>query len=132
MKALGLTMATQVVVGADDTLVAEPDDGLLATVASHSRMFFSLAVAAALLVFAGVLVRQDVDGQLVDGALHFGESNDELIVGADGHLVPLIVGPGQLEILSTERRKNGDQLLPEVAQGAADVTIDDKASHLRL
>ena len=45
MKALALAAAAQVVVGAADTLVAEPDNRALATVAGDADVLLSVAVS---------------------------------------------------------------------------------------
>jgi len=120
VEAFGLAAAAKVIVGTSHTLVTESDDRFLAAVTRDTVVLFAVAVTTrGLAVVSGVVGLvggQDVSSQLVDGTLHLGQSDDKFVVRTDGDLVSFLILPGQLEILSTECRINGGQLLPEVGE----------------
>ena len=59
-----------------------------------------------------VLAYLDVNIDLVGGPNHLGEGEDELLVGADGDSVAVLVDPAQGKVGPPERAgEEGDQLL---------------------
>ncbi len=119
MEAFGLATAAKVIVRAHHTFVSKANDRFLAAIAHDTGVLLAVAISGGLTVVHGVVGLvggQNVDGQLVDGTLHLGQSDDQLVVGTDCDLVSIFVMPGQLEILTADGRKDGGQFLTEVSE----------------
>ena len=133
MEAFGLATSAKIKVGTHHTFVSEADDRSLAAIAQDTGVLFAVAITRGLAVVSGVVGLvggQDFNCQLVDGTLHLGQGNDQFVVRTDGDLVSVLILPGQLEVLSTERRIDGGQLLTEVSEGSAYIAIDDETTDL--
>merc|ERR1719400_2362252 len=126
---LALAAATEVVIIADDTLVAGPGDvGLLAPVTGHTRVHHSLLSS----ISGGSGGLLDSHRQLVERPRHLGESDDELLVRGEGDLVPLVVSPPHGELRGLDLREDHPQLAHQVIEAGADILVYDKPSHLLL
>merc|ERR1719400_5086 len=103
VTALSLAAATEVVIIADDALVAGPGDvGLLAPVTGHTRVHHSLLSG----ISGGSGRLLDSHRQLVERPRHLGESDDELLVRGEGNLVPLVVSPPHGELRALDLRED--------------------------
>ena len=101
----GLTLSTEVEVRALDALVAEPVDGLVATVADDPGVPLALGVVATLRgTFEGPCEGPGtlgssgavLDVQPVDGSLHLRQGDHQLLVAADGDGLAVAVNPSHL------------------------------------
>jgi hypothetical protein len=128
VEPLGLAAATEVIVGAGHALVAKANDWLIAAIAYDTGVFRTILVSFSWWFFIFLIIGNHLDA--VDWTLHVSKSKDELIVGSDGHFVQILIGPGQAEVLPSQGRIDGDQLLTEVGQRCADVAVDQEPTNL--
>merc|ERR1719222_350709 len=121
--------SAQVVVIADDTLVAETNDrGLVASIARDS-MVGHIGSNSRFLRLFHFLSRAHSCRELVHGAWQLRESQDELLVRVDGDRVAILVSPGNGEDLVCKDGEDGDQLLLDVDEAGGHLLVHHKPSH---
>merc|ERR1712110_357431 len=121
-----LAGSAQVVVIADDTLVAETNDrGLVASIARDSMVGHVCSNSRFLRLFH-FLSGAHSCRELVHGAWQLGESQDELLVRVDGDRVAILVSPGNGEDLVGKDGEDGDQLLLDVDEAGGHLLVHNK------
>merc|ERR1712107_794569 len=124
-----LAGSAQVVVIADDTLVAETNDrGLVASIARDSMMGHICSNSRLLRLFH-FLSGAHSCRELVHGAWQLGESQDELLVRVDGNRVAILIRPGNGEDLVRKDGEDGDQLLLDVDEASGHLLVHHKPPH---
>merc|ERR1711874_782346 len=125
-----LAGSAQVVVIADDTLVAETNDrGLVASIARDS-MVGHIGSNSRFLRFFHFLSVAHSCRELVHGAWQLRESQDELLVRVDGDRVAILASPGNGEDLVRKDGVDGDQLFLDVDKAGGNLLVHHKPSHL--
>merc|ERR1712180_447914 len=127
-----LAGSAQVVVIADDTLVAETNDrGLVASIARDSMVGHICSNSRFLRLFH-FLSGAHSCRELVHGTWQLRESQDELLIRVDGNRVAILVSPGNGEDLVRKDGEDGDQLLLDVDEAGGHLLVHHKPPHLKF
>merc|ERR1719192_982061 len=122
METSSLTGCTQVVVRADEALVARPNHWTVAAIADDAMMMSLTSPCHSRMAFILCFVPQ-LHLELVDRASQGGQGNLELLVRGHHDLVSILINPTENRLAPPELREDGGNLLLEVDQAACHLLV---------